>query len=282
MKVLLTGGNGLLGKCFARELTAKGYDFTIVGHNDLSNNAVKADISSYEQISTILDTDNYTHIINCAADRDPESCLYNPVKAYSINSAGVENLARAANNYTLALIHISTDYVFDGENPPYSESAHTNPVNAYGRSKLAGELAACTAAEHLVLRIPALFRADSTDPRNLLSKIDKELSDGNTITLDSNASRFYTLADDVAHAGIELIEKSVHGIVHLSASERSTKAEFARIFARSRGYDESLILEQKIPTDSTEKRPVDSQLDTSYFQSISDYTFSGPTTALAR
>ena len=194
----------------------------------------------------------------------------------------MENLARAANRYRLTLLHISTDYVFDGKNPPYAESALTNPVNAYGRSKLAGELAARTADSHLILRIPALFRADITDSRNLLAKIDQELSSGNQITLDSTASRFYTLADDVAHAGIELVEKAISGIVHLSAAERSTKAEFARIFARSRGYAESLVQDQPTPAATTEKRPADSQLDTSNFQSISDYRFSGPTAVFNR
>lgn len=282
MKILLTGANGLLGRCFAKEIVNQGHDVSCCGNNDLSNGVIKLDITDAAQVNDTLKNCEFTHIINCAADRDPESCLNNPIRAYTINAAGAENLAKAANNFKLTLCHISTDYVFDGKNPPYSEEASTCPVNLYGRSKLAGELAAQTAHKHLILRIPALFRTDITDQRNLAYKLNSELSYSQQIKLDNLASRFYTLADDVAHAGIALLEKNISGIVHLSAEERTTKAEFARIFARSHGYDESLIINVDTPTPTTEKRPEDSHLNSNLYKSILEYKFSGPSAAFTQ
>ena len=282
MKVLLTGANGLLGRCFATELSKNSHECTLCGNNDLSNGAIKLDIRDFDCIMSVMKAGNYTHIINCSADRDPESCLNSPVDAYGINSAGVENLAKAAKEFDTTLVHISTDYVFDGKNPPYSESDHTYPLNAYGRSKLAGELAAQTVPNHLVLRIPALFRADLSDTRNLIYKINQQLSLGKTVAFDNKASRFYTLADDIARATVQLLEKEVTGIVHLSAQERTTKAEFARIFARSAGYDESLVINLDSPAPTTEKRPDDTHLDTSYFHSLCNFEFSPPSIALTQ
>ncbi len=279
MKILLTGANGLLGKCFAKEITAKRHDVCCCGNNDLSNGVIKLDITDPVQINNALKDNKFTHIINCVADRDPESCLNNPIRAYTINSAGVENLSKAANKFNLTLCHISTDYVFDGKHPPYSEDAPTCPLNLYGRSKLAGELAAQTANKHLILRIPALFRTDINDQRNLAHKLNKDLLSSQQIKLDNTSSRFYTLADDVAHAGTILLEKNISGIVHLSAEERTTKAEFARIFARAHDYDESLIVNIDTPTSTTEKRPEDSQLNSSYYKSLLTYKFSGPSIA---
>ncbi len=277
MKILLTGANGLLGRCFTRELKAYGHEVTIGGNNDLSNDAIKIDITDYANVCSVLDDGDFSHVINCAADRDPESCLHNPLRAYAINAVGVENLARACTAYDICLCHISTDYVFDDNNPPYREAAPTHPLNTYGRSKLAGELAAQTVAKHLVLRIPALYRTDITDPKNLVNKLYAELTAGNEIILDNVCSRFYTLADEIAHAGVLLLQTNRTGIVHLGAEERTTKAEFARIFARSKGFSESLIVNLDTIPATTEQRPEDSQLNTELFKSISDFRFSGPT-----
>ncbi len=279
MKILLTGGNGLLGKCFAKEIVSRQHQLTIAGNNDLSNNAIKIDISDYSEAAAAIENKGFTHIINCAADREPDSCLNNPVRAYTINSAGVENLVRIANKNDITLCHISTNYVFDGKNPPYKEDAVTCPVNVYGRSKLAGEQAAQTASKHLVLRIPALYRTDITDPKNLAYTLEKKLSAGEKITFDNTDSRFYTLADEVAHAAVMLLEKEITGIVHLSAEERTTKAEFAKIFARSRGYDETLITGTNTPAPTRERRPEDSNLSNEYFKTLCDYSFTGPTNA---
>ncbi len=282
MKILLTGGNGLLGKCFAKEIRNSTHQLTIAGNHDLSNDAIKIDISNYAEAAAALDNKGYTHIINCAADREPDSCLQNPVRAYTINSAGVENLARIANNNKITLCHISTNYVFDGKNPPYREDAITCPVNVYGRSKLAGEQAAQTAAKHLILRIPALYRTDIHDPKNLVCTLEQKLSAGEGISFDNTDSRFYTLADEVAHAGLLLLEKEINGVVHLSAEERTTKAEFARIFARSRGYDANLITGMDKPAPAREKRPEDSNLSAEYFKSLCGYSFTGPTAAFSK
>ena len=280
MNILLTGANGMLGKCFQKEITKSGHILYISGNNDLSNNAIKIDITDYQLLKTATDELEITHIINCAADRDPESCLNNPTKAYSLNAGGVENLARIANIHNAKLCHISTDYVFAGDTPPYKETDTPSPVNAYGRSKLAGEIAAQTAAKHLILRIPALYRTDINDQRNLFYKLNNDLAAGKELYMDNMASRFYTLADEIAEAALILLEKDIAGTVHLSAQERTTKADFARLFARINNYDEKLIKDIDTPQESIEKRPKDSHLNTEYFSNICDYVFTTPSQAI--
>ncbi len=135
-KVLVTGANGQLAKtihklCIQND---KEIDFTFVSKNDL-------DITEVEDIIKHLVHHNYDYCINCAAYTNVEEAEKNSEKAFKVNAESVKNLAKVCKESNTVLIHISTDYVFDGEKgEPYSTNDMPNPINEYGKSKLKGEI----------------------------------------------------------------------------------------------------------------------------------------------
>lgn len=134
-KVLVTGGNGQLGKTL-KELFKNntiGLDFVFATKEVL-------DITKKDDIDVFFYNTDFDYCINCAAYTNVEQAENTPEIAYSVNAEGVRNLAEICNQYRIILIHISTDYVFDGEKDrPYQIDDQTNPINVYGKSKLLGE-----------------------------------------------------------------------------------------------------------------------------------------------
>ena len=133
-RILITGSNGQLGHALNKIL--------------MSNSAIEIrntdidtlDIGDYAQVDNIVKEFNPHIIINCAAYTAVDDCENNQEKAYYINAKGPENLAKASELQGAKLVHISTDYVFDGNKKvPYIESDVTNPQSIYGTSKLCGE-----------------------------------------------------------------------------------------------------------------------------------------------
>src|SRR5699024_1131609 len=133
-KILITGANGQLGKCL------KNMENHYPEIRFVFTSKEKLDIRDESGIKTLFQEQNFTHCINCAAYTNVEKAEKEPEKAFAINAEAVKNLAEICRDFDVVLLHISTDYVFDGEkNTPYSEIDQTNPINVYGASKLKGE-----------------------------------------------------------------------------------------------------------------------------------------------
>ncbi len=134
MNILVTGANGQLGsEIKALEGFYKAYRFIFTDVNEL-------DISNKTAIVHFISENNINAIVNCAAYTAVDKAETEQEQAYKINCDAVVNLAQAAKERNLILIHVSTDYVFDGmKNVPYNEADATNPIGVYGKSKLAGE-----------------------------------------------------------------------------------------------------------------------------------------------
>ncbi|XMO87899.1 dTDP-4-dehydrorhamnose reductase [Algibacter sp. AS12] len=134
-KVLVTGANGQLGQTI-KEINDSGIldiDFTFVTKADLS-------ITNPKDLLQYFSTNTFDYCINCAAYTNVEQAEKTPEEAYNINSDGVKLLSEYCKTYNVILIHISTDYVFNGEKQaPYLTTDCTNPINEYGKSKLLGE-----------------------------------------------------------------------------------------------------------------------------------------------
>ena len=153
MRVLITGAAGMLG---ADVVAAAG----AAGLEPVPLRLAELDITDSEAVEATLRDVRPAAVINCAAWTDVDGAETEPEAAYAVNGAGAGNLARAARAVDAWTIHISSDYVFDGaKRDPYLESDRTNPLSAYGRSKLAGEEAVASAAPgaHTILRSSWLF-----------------------------------------------------------------------------------------------------------------------------
>jgi dTDP-4-dehydrorhamnose reductase len=169
-------------------------------------------------------------VINCAAYTDVDGAEADPARALEVNADGARNVAEAA----ARVIYVSTDYVFDGSKKgPYVESDATNPLSAYGRSKLAGERTTLTASPHsLVVRTSWLFGAGGG---NFVATMLRLGSERDELTVVDDQVGCPTFTGHLAEALVALVDAGRHGFLHVAGGGSCSWFEFARaIFDRAR------------------------------------------------
>jgi len=152
MRVAVIGASGQLGTDVTLEFAKAGYAVTALAHSDV-------DIASLESLRNALHPIEPSIVVNTAAMHHVESCEKAPGHAYEVNTVGCRNLAMVSRELSAKVVHVSTDYVFDGSKySPYLECDEARPLNVYGSSKLAGETYLAGLAEkYFVLRTSALY-----------------------------------------------------------------------------------------------------------------------------
>ena len=219
MKIAIVGGAGQLGSALERELS--GDNFHVLA---LTRDAL--DVTARDAVDriTALAPDV---IVNCSAWNDVDGAENDADAAMAVNCGGVTALAEAARRVRATLVHYSTDFVFDGEaKEPYVEESATSPLNCYGRTKLAGELAARDAANHYVLRLSSVFGGRTGEGRGGRGTIDRILDDlasGRDVRVfvDRTVSPSYTV--DVARATRALLRRQApFGVYHCVSSQWTT------------------------------------------------------------
>jgi len=224
-RVLVTGANGQLGKTIKElyELNNLGLKFVFVSKEDL-------DISKEETLQNFFDKNSFDYCINCAAYTNVEQAEKTPEIAYKINAESVKKLAYQCKERGVILIHISTDYVFDGEKQePYYASDETNPINEYGKSKLQGEkYIKSILTNYYIVRTSWLYskKYGNNFYKTILkkSKTEKELA----ITAKQKGCPTDTV--NLSKFIIELIQENKHkfGVLHFSDEKVMTWYDFAR------------------------------------------------------
>ena len=156
MKVLVTGSNGQLGKSFKDNL--QGIDIS----NFLFLSSSELDITNEYQLKRFFENNKLDYVVNCAAYTNVELAEEEEEKCFLVNATAVKYLAEQCLLHDVILIHISTDYVFDGnKQTPYEETDATNPLNSYGRSKLKGEeLIDSILNKYFIIRTSWLYSKD--------------------------------------------------------------------------------------------------------------------------
>lgn len=157
MNILVTGGNGQLGCSFREKAADSGHRFVFADIRPGGD--IVLDVTDLEAVCRAVEEHDVDVIMNCAAYTDVARAESEEELAYRINAEAVANMAEAARRKGAVLIHVSTDYVFDGmSGVPYKEDAQTSPVSAYGRTKLAGEQAVLNSGcRYLIFRIAWLY-----------------------------------------------------------------------------------------------------------------------------
>ncbi|RMD94415.1 MAG: dTDP-4-dehydrorhamnose reductase [Calditrichaeota bacterium] len=246
-KVLITGAHGLLGSKLVRQLVRK-YDVRGLVRQFRPQYAVKGveyiegDISKYKTVSRIIKENPPLFIINAAAYTQVDKSEVEREACWRTNVEGVENLARAAHMVDSRVVHISTDYVFDGKAGPYREEDRPNPLGYYGKSKLAGENALiASGADHAIARTMVLYGYAPGVRPNFVTWVIDQLQKGETIRVVDDQFGNPTLADELATAVIKLAESNHQGIYHISGSEVIDRYSFAVEIARTFKLDETLI-----------------------------------------
>jgi len=230
MRVAVIGGNGQLGHDVVRAFIDKGDHALSLTHSDI-------EITQLESVSRGLVPLGVQVIVNTAAMHNVEACEREPQRAFAVNALGARNLASVARDLGALLIHVSTDYVFDGTKAgPYEESDAPRPLNVYGNTKLAGEyFVRCTTERHFVLRTSGLYGNHLCRGKGglnfveLMLKLAKERPEIRVV--DSEVvSPTYTA--DLAHQIGALSRNDCYGLYHATAEGSCSWFEFARtIFA---------------------------------------------------
>jgi len=219
MKIVLSGANGQLGKAL-KELNPDKFDLVACSRKNL-------DICNFQESRKLVREIKPDLIINAAAYTAVENAEEENQKAYSVNADGVQNLAIIAKEENIQLIHISTDYVFDGKNDrPYKESDQTNPLNVYGKSKLEGEQLASEILEKnlLILRTAWLY---SYDGSSFLKTISRLLLEKENISVVDDQYGTPTRAKSLAQAIYHSIDYGLKGIYHFTDLGNTTWFGFA-------------------------------------------------------
>ncbi|MCK8523338.1 dTDP-4-dehydrorhamnose reductase [Aquimarina sp. D1M17] len=255
-KVLITGAKGQLGQCFKKiESNYPDLEMHFASYSDL-------DITVKEEVKHLFSKENYEYVINCAAYTNVEQAEKEPQKAFEINAEGVKNIAEACLDHDAILVHISTDYVFDGKkNTPYTEEDSPNPLNEYGKSKLAGEQHIQKILEnYFIIRTSWLY---SEFGHNFLKTILRKSETVKELTITTSETGTPTNANDLAMFITELILKgeSRYGIYNYSNIGEATWFDFAEEVLRISGKLEQIKLEKTDNYPTFAVRPKYSVLD---------------------
>lgn len=255
MRILLTGKNGQLGRCFADLLVAVGDQ-----HQLFAFGSAELDISNEEQVAQLMAEVAPDIIVNAAAYTAVDKAESEPELAYVVNEQGPKHLAQQAAALGIPLIHVSTDYVFDGNGiRPYLPSDATNPQGVYGASKLAGEQAiSANLEQHIILRTAWIFSEYGNNFVKTMVRLAKE-RDALSVVADQYGCPTY--AGDLARAIMQLCdqyaagESLAWGVYHYCGDTPTSWHGFARaIFALAK--EQGLLASvPKLTAISTEQYP---------------------------
>jgi dTDP-4-dehydrorhamnose reductase len=256
MKVVILGANGLLGSDLSEACRAAGIDAACY---DLP----EVDITIAGGIDQLPSCD---WLVNCAGYTDVDGAESDRETAFAVNCDGAGRVAAWCAGHDVSLLHVSTDYVFDGESRiPYREEDAVNPLSVYGQSKLAGERAVLkSGCAHIILRTQSLFGEHG---RHFIRTIMRLVETGKRplrVVNDQITSPTHTV--HLALAILRLLKAGKEGIVHVSASGSCTWHEFACAVVNAIGVDVEIEAVSSVEFASAARRPAWSVLDKSRYE----------------
>ncbi|KAK9768858.1 hypothetical protein K7432_000192 [Basidiobolus ranarum] len=277
MKVLVTGGSGLLGRAVCQTLKNSGHEVIGTAKSRLGEGLVKLDLLDTEATVLFLEELKPEAVIHCAAERRPDVAEKDRDGTIKLNQQTPALLGEVCSRIGAFLIYISTDYVFDGNNPPYDVDDSPNPLQFYGQSKYEGELAIQRTNPHAaILRVPILYGNTEYNGESAVNTLlDAVLNTEKKTNMDDFAVRYPTNVEDIARVLKDLCVKRVvqheqiEGVYHYSAAQKLTKYKMCVIMAKILGlsYDH-LIPQATAPVTAVADRPVDSHLSNRRLESI--------------
>ena len=270
MKIMILGANGFTGRRILKRLSSKhqvlacslhpdilpeeGYEFHIL------------DMQSVDATDALLNNFRPDVIINASAMSVVDYCEQHPEEAYALNVTAVKHLAEYSQSNSCRLIHLSTDFVFDGTaTEAYTETDTTNPINYYGKTKQWSEEVieqACT--NYAIARIEVVYgKPFNGQHGNIVHLVKTRLENGQSIRVVSDQFRSPTWVEDIARAIESLLSDKYQGIYHICGGETMSVADIAYRVAKHFGLDTSLI--QPVTTDEMNEatpRPLFSPMNT--------------------
>lgn len=252
MSILVLGGSGRLGKVLKEVLRDDGYYVKAPPSNeyDLRKESIKSKILK----------DRPSLIINTAAVSNVDRCEKEPELAYGINVEGTERLVEVSGVLDIPLIYVSTDYVFDGENPPYFEDDDRKPVNVYGKTKMLGEDRVRELEKYVILRVSWLFGPEKKD------FVDFVLSREEDIPVVKEQVSKPTCTTEVSRAIEKIIMSGKYGVYHFANKPASTRKEWVEAILSISGKNVKMKEMKWKQLGVTAERPFNTSLDTGKYE----------------
>lgn len=237
MKILITGANGLLGQKLVALILNQGNHELIAtarGANRLPFDQQKytytpLDITDQAQVNSVIAEHQPDVVIHTAAMTNVDQCESEREECWDLNVNAVQYIAEACEAHKAFLLHLSTDFIFDGEDGPYDEEAQANPISYYGESKLAAEhIITQSKLDWAIARTVLVYGiAHDMSRTNIVLWVKKSLEEGKEIKVVDDQLRSPTLAEDLAQGCLLIAEQKAKGIFNISGSDLLTPYEMA-------------------------------------------------------
>ncbi|MDR2525956.1 MAG: dTDP-4-dehydrorhamnose reductase [Oscillospiraceae bacterium] len=226
MHVLITGARGQLGSDCVKAARARGWTVSAVGRDDF-------DLTEVEASTCVLQRLQPHAILHCAAYTAVDQAEDEPSLAYAVNAAATQTLADYCARAGAWLCYISTDYVFDGSGTrPRGTDETPEPINTYGKTKLAGERAAGSCAKHMIVRTSWVFGRGGGNFVKTMLRLGAEREEVRVVA-DQIGSPTYTV--DLARLLCDMLAKPIPGIYHATNANGCSWADFAEEIFRQAG-----------------------------------------------
>ena len=277
-RIIITGANGMLGQrlfeFYSRlndiELLASSVEDDFVFKNQ---NYIQADISNRNELKNIIYDFCPDFIINVAAYTNVDKSETDRETAWKINVKGVEYISEAARVLDSHIVHISSDYIFDGKNGPYTENDTPNPIGYYGRTKLASEnVLKISGTKNTIIRTNVLYGTAKYSRPDFVKWVVESVRAKKEIRIVDDQFNNPTFIDDLVQAINKIVELRKEGIYNIGGSEVLSRYDFTMMIADFFNLDKSLI--KKINTEELNqpaRRPLKSGLITIKAQSELGY-----------
>lgn len=251
MKVLVTGAGGMLGQDVIRVAEDVRHQVVALGHDDL-------DVTDPARVERVITGERPGAVINCAGWANVDAAEEAEREASVVNAQGAGFIADAANKVGAKVVYISTDYVFDGTNGPYGESDDPNPINVYGRTKLAGERAtALVNGRSFIVRTSWLFGPKGG---NFVETMLRLGEGGGPVVVVHDQVGCPTYTGHLAAGLIRLIDTAAFGIHHMSGEGSCSWYEFALEIFRQAEVVTRVLATSSEMMERPAKRPANSVL----------------------
>ncbi|WP_370226882.1 dTDP-4-dehydrorhamnose reductase [Mesoflavibacter sp.] len=263
IRVLITGGKGQLGQCLQSiSNDFKTLDFVFLGSSDL-------DISKKKEVENYFSKNHFDYCINCAAYTAVDKAEEELELAKKVNVTGAKNLAIACKKNNSILIHISTDFIFDGTAKlPYTEEDTTNPISVYGKTKRDGELAIISnLPQHFIIRTSWLYSEFGSNFVKTMLRLSEEKKE---LSVVDDQTGCPTYAKDLAEVILKIInsQSKKFGIYHYSNQGEITWYDLAKEIFKQSNADINLYKTDSNTFKTLATRPKYSVLNTSKIHSL--------------
>lgn len=273
-KVLVTGASGLLGREILKCFVAEKWEVLGLAYSRARDNLKKVDLCDPAQVEDVLEQYKPAVVVHSAAERRPDVVENQRDKTIALNVSATQTLADLCNQRNIYLLYISSDYVFDGKNPPYAPNATTNPLNAYGVSKRDGERVVLQHPKLGVLRVPVLYGPIEYLGESAVTTLFSGVKDSTkSVKMCDHQQRYPTHVTNCGQVCVGLAElhlasgtdtaSPASGIWHFSGKEPFTKYTMALTMAEIFGLSKDHLIPMKEQSQSGAIRPYDCQLDSS-------------------